>query len=518
MKERMMRQLREEEIKRLHLMAANKGKERLNVAIYARKSREDKTETSLSTQVSECKAFIERYQSLLYLDENHIYSEDNVSGMYVENRKELLTLLDKVADGQVDVVVVLKSDRFSRSSKMMIELINDLEKNKAYLVAGDDLGDNSAAGILMKQIFWATNEFYVRKNVEDVMLVHSKLAESGYTVGGPGNYGYDVYKRKYVINPQEALAVNLVFDMFLEGKSYTDIANALDYQGFKPRFSERFSHSTIHSILTNKRNCGISVWNDPDKRRDRQRISKQVFEPVESEEVVPEAIISKEKFYRVQDLLEDRTIAKGNNKYSSYLLTGLAVCGECGGAITGNSQRAGRNKTLYRTYYCKNHKKKHGGTCKTKPIRVEYLEDFIKSQIVHVVNNHLKVDGFDEKTIKSYFKNDQDTLKRLKRELTDHENLLSKMTQGLYKATSDAVKASTEREIEKITPLIEVASSQIEHLTNKEAIFDKQKQQMIDNSIGFDDLFFNDELSKRLFRLLIKQVTVTNQDISIEFN
>ena len=496
-------------------MAASKGKVKLKAAIYARKSREDKTDTSLSTQISECREFIKDYDGLLELDEAMIFQEDNVSGMQLETRKEFLKLLDLIETKTVDVVVVYRSDRFSRSSELMIELISKLEKVNAYLIAGDDLGDNSAAGILMKQIFWATNEFFVRKGVEDVMLVHSKLVENGYTVGGPGNYGYDIVDRKYVINPEEGLAVNMVFDLFLEGFSYTEIIESLEDKGFKPRKADRFSHSTIHAILSNKRNAGISVWNDVEKRKERKRVSKQVYDEVTSTDVVVEPIIPLEKFERVQSILGERVLSKSKSTHP-YLLTSLVVCGECGQAITGNSQRSGRNKTVYRTYYCKNHTKKHGGTCNTKPINVEYLELTIKKHIETIISNEIEKNGFDEEIIGKFMDSNKLTISRLKREITQHESLLEKMTRGLFEVTSDAVRKATTEQIEKVSRLIELSKTKLKNLEIRLASLDSLSNETKLSGLRPDILFENAEISKRILRILIEKVTITNDEIIID--
>lgn len=88
-----MRELREEEIRRLHMIAGKKGRLKLKAAIYARKSREDITELSLSTQIEECKNFIEKYSSLIDDESISVFSEDNASGMYTEYRDELQKLM-----------------------------------------------------------------------------------------------------------------------------------------------------------------------------------------------------------------------------------------------------------------------------------------------------------------------------------------------------------------------------------------------------------------------------------------
>ena len=340
-----MRSLRSEELKKLRLMAIKRDIDQLRVGIYARKSREDISNASLDTQIEECTKFISENKNILKLDQVDIHKEDNVSGMYLEKRDELEKLLGKLEMKQIDIIISSKSDRISRSLPNMSLIIQRIEKADGYLILGDDLGDNSAAGVFMKHVMLATNEFQVRRSAEDLMKVHSRLVEKGYTVGGPGNYGYDVIDRKYVINPEEGIVVDLVFEMFLNGSSYSQIKNELSNKGYKSRTDKRFSDSTINSILTNKRNCGISIWNSHEKRKKRDRVLKELFDEVVSNDVVLEPIISKEKFNRVQEVMSSRKIGTKGGRNTSYMLTGLIKCSECGSSMTGNSQRSGRNKT-----------------------------------------------------------------------------------------------------------------------------------------------------------------------------
>lgn len=512
-----MRELRKEEIARLHMIASKKSKMKLHVSIYARKSREDKTEMSLPTQIDECKEFISKYDSLLDIENVEIFSEDNVSGFFLDQRDEQNRLIDSVRDKMTDVIVVSKSDRFSRDSVTMASLIRTIEKHDAYLIVLDDLGDESAAGILIKQIQWATNEFQVRRSAEDVMKVHSRLVDNGYTVGGPGNYGYDVKNRKYVINPEEAIGVDLVFSMFLEGKSYKEIVDELETRGIQPRKTNRFSFATIHSILTNERNCGISTWNSHKKRKDRDRVIKELFPEVKSEEVVPEAIISKERFDLVQELLKSRATGRTIKGKSPYLLTGLLECGSCNESITGNSQRSGRKKQRYRTYECKNHKKKHGGNCSTKPIRVEYLEDIIKDQIMTIMNNSIQEVGIEQEIVDSYLAQERNTLVRLKRERTEYQNLISKMTVGLYQSVSPTVKRATEQEIERLDTVLTQTDNRIKEIEHKIDTIVTTVATATTKKLDKEEIFINDELSKRIIRTFVSKIEVTNQEITIDW-
>jgi DNA invertase Pin-like site-specific DNA recombinase len=174
-----MRQLLQEELHKLESIKQQKNLNRLRVAIYARKSREDIQQVSLENQVDSCKAYLDRYPSLFVLDESNIYAEDNVSGMFIENREQLHRMIDKIQDGQVDVIICTKVDRLSRSGLNAEKLIQIMHDANAYFIGGDDLGDNSASGVLLKQIQWSINEFQVRRSVEDMISFKIKITKDG---------------------------------------------------------------------------------------------------------------------------------------------------------------------------------------------------------------------------------------------------------------------------------------------------------------------------------------------------
>jgi len=508
-----MRELRAEEIKLLRIMAIQNDVTKLQCGIYARKSREDKTKSSLDTQVDECKTFIQANHQLLTLNINAIHKEDDVSGFTIEGRDELEKLVRKVEAGSIHVIVISKDDRFSRSIGYGEMLRIRIDKAHGYLIIGDEIGDSSSVGIFMNQVLRASGEFQVRRSAEDVMKVHTKQVKDGLTVGGPGNYGYDVKDRKYVINPEEAAVVDIVYDMFLKGSSYSDIRETLETKGYKSRSGKLFSNSTIHSILTNQRNCGISVWNSHAKRKKRERVVKQLFDEVVSEDVVEEAIIDRATFNRVQEVLSTRKIGAKGGSNSNYLLTGILKC-ECGSAMSGNSQRCGRAKKIQVTYQCRNHLKKHGGTCGTKNLNAKYLETYVQTLVTKLVNDRLSVYGVNQELLNGLLNQEQKRLSRQRRELATLNDRLEKMTIALYDCSSDSVRKATTKAIESTTLNIEKIENSIKF---KENSIKQLKTIHGVSGIKFtkEQLFANRELGRRLIFSLIDEIKVNNKDINI---
>ena len=508
-----MRELRQKEVEKLIQMAKKLKVDKLKVAIYARKSREDELGTSLATQVEACKTFIERYNFLFETDENFIFQEDNVSGFFIEHREQYSKLMESVGKGEVQVVLTMKIDRFSRDSVNIAKYIEEIQSKGAYFIAGDDLGDDTAAGVLIKQIMWATNEFVGRRSVEDSMKVRLKLIRDGYTVGGVGNYGYNIKGRKYVINPEEGIVVNLVYDRIIQGSSYQDIIDELDIKGYKSRSGKKFSLSTINSILTNERNYGLNIWNSEKKRKDRKRVLKEVFDEVSSLEAVPEPIINKEKFDKVQSIIQTRIVPRTGKKHEPYLFTGLIRCSKCGGLMTGFSQKAGPSGTRMRYYICPRHTDKRGSKCETKAINATHLENAVKVMLKNMLDKHILKEGISQDVIKQFLKEDTRILKRLARDQSKYEEKIENLTIGLSSISSDTVKNSVIRSIDQYGKLLQHTNSSISELESRISIY--QLNKMLPQ-LDATNLLANDGLVRELVTKVIDTIVVNNTDVTIQ--
>ena len=502
-----MRQLIDAELIRLQSIKNQKGLEKLRVAIYARKSREDIHQSSLETQIETCKSFMQFYPDYFDVSLSEVYSEDNVSGMYIDNREQLHLMMERVKSGMIDVVLCTKVDRLSRSGLNAEKLIQEMNESKAYFIGGDDLGDNSASGVLLKQIQWSINEFHVRRSVEDMIAGKIKKTKDGYACGGPGNYGYDVDNKRYVINPQEAIAVGIVFDRFNSGKSYSQIIEELEVLGFTTRTGKKFSKSTINSILTNERNAGINLWNATRKQKKRKRISRLEFPEVMNDTAIAESIVSKEIFELTKARLEGKAFHReGAVRHSPYLLTGLVVCSHCGRKMTGNNTKGGKSKKLRRVYECANHKRKGNERCLNTQINADFLEHYVQSLISDLLRQRATL-PLSKQLISDRIVNDKITLKTLSKQIQNELLMIDKLTNGLLQQPSVSVKESIMRKIKQSEDFIVKATNR------KEEIDKRIKSIQADSNIPSNLIKLID---KDLILLNVKSIRVALSELSIE--
>ena len=493
-----MRDLRIDEQRKLLSMMEQASGKKLKVAIYARKSREDKEQISLDSQIQECLSFISRHSSFFDIDSIITYAEDNVSGMNIDSRPEFNKLKQAVLDGAIKVVISTKIDRLSRDSQNTIQTLEFFESKGTYFIAGDDLGDNSAAGILIKQIMWATAEFSVRRSIEDMMRVKISRTKAGYSAGGPANYGYSLVNKQYVQEPFEASVVSFIFDSVLNGQSYQDISEALEAQGITSRTGKRFSLSTIHDILTNERNCGINIFNAKRKRKVRKRVSKLEFDEAINDTAITEPIVSKDVFDRVQKLLKDRAIPKHRRATKPYILTGRVQCAKCRSSMTGDSFSSGPKKQRIRGYSCKNHKLKKSNRCPVSYVNADHLETLVKSQIEELVARRVH-DGVDRNLITNLKAKDEAIIKNLSAKVKRSLNSIDKLVLAMANAKSETVISSINKQIHQAEEQINITSSHIDKAKARlESIDSKLSTLIIDGNTLFSNTALTSEIISEL--------------------
>ena len=105
---------------------------------------------------------------------------------------------------------------------------------------------------MLEGIIESMAEFYSKNLAREVMKGLTENALKGKTCGGTPPLGYDLDERKYYkINEFEAQAVKLIFQLFLEGKTYGEIISKLNTSGYRTNAIDYFSE--IHSM----RYCGM---------------------------------------------------------------------------------------------------------------------------------------------------------------------------------------------------------------------------------------------------------------------
>ena len=307
----------------------------LRCAVYARKSQEDTKATSLPTQIEYCKELISTCNLLEYKE---TYQEDDVSGMFTDNRSEFNRMIDDVKSGKIDVIVCYKWDRFSRKLSDIQNYYEMILKCNGYVLAGDSIQVIDAANkLFIQQIFWSNAEYQARTSAERTITTMISRSKNGKYMAGETPIGY---KRNSIgeldVDVDEAEIVIEIFDSISAGFSLGSVADTLNSKGFTTRTGSHFTKQSIDYIARNSIYTGTLRYNRNGARKKKHRLLLSDYEEVVVEDAFP-AIISKDVYNSVQSILDNKL----SNTYSSiqhtYLLTGLIYCKNCGKRMVGSS-------------------------------------------------------------------------------------------------------------------------------------------------------------------------------------
>src|SRR5256884_540546 len=203
-------------------------------AIYTRKSTEhnlDLAFTSLDAQREACAAYIQSQAQEGWRRVPEHYEDAGLSGASLQ-RPALQALLAEVRARRIDIVLVYKVDRLTRSLADFAKLIELFDShNVSFVSVTQSFNTSSSMGRLTLNVLLSFAQFE-RELIGE--RVRDKIAASkrkGIWVGGPVPLGYAAVDKKIVVIPVEAEAVRTIFAQYLELGSVRALAEDLDHRG-----------------------------------------------------------------------------------------------------------------------------------------------------------------------------------------------------------------------------------------------------------------------------------------------
>jgi DNA invertase Pin-like site-specific DNA recombinase len=207
---------------------------RLRCAIYTRKSSEEGLEqafNSLDAQREACQAYILSQKSEGWTPVAAHYDDGGYSGGSMD-RPALKALLADIAAGRVDVVVVYKVDRLTRSLTDFARIVDVLDKAGASFVSVTQaFNTTTSMGRLTLNVLLSFAQFEREVTGE---RIRDKIAASkarGIWMGGNLPFGYDTRDRLLLVNETEAPVVREMFRLYVELRSVHALADELERRG-----------------------------------------------------------------------------------------------------------------------------------------------------------------------------------------------------------------------------------------------------------------------------------------------
>lgn len=319
------------------------NKRRYRCAIYTRKSHEEGLEqdfNSLDAQRESCEAYILSQAGLGWEVSNKVYEDGGISGGHLE-RKGLQELLADIRAGQIDVIVVYKVDRLTRSITDFGKLVDVFDGNDVSFVSVTQaFNTTNSMGRLTLNVLLSFAQFEREVTAERIRDKIASSKQKGIWMGGRVPYGYNNVNKSLMVELGEARIVKLMFTLYLQHRNIVLVKEELDRKGVisRKRINKHgkttgglpFSKSNIGSILSNP------VYAGKTKHKDKVYSGNH------------EAIVTLEQWETVQALIVERKIEnkRHNHQKCPALLNGLLFDGD-GNKLTSHHANKKGNKYHY---------------------------------------------------------------------------------------------------------------------------------------------------------------------------
>ncbi len=227
----------------------------LRCAIYTRKSSEEGLEqefNSLDAQREACEAYIrsQRHEGWALLPA--LYDDGGLSGGSL-NRPALQRVLADVASGRVDLVVVYKVDRLTRSLSDFAKIVEVLDGHGASFVSvTQQFNTTTSMGRLTLNMLLSFAQFEREVTGERIRDKIAASKRKGMWMGGSVPLGYDVHERKLIINATEADGVRRIYRAYLDLGTVRLAKQCLAAEGITGKAGSPLGRGALFHMLQNR--------------------------------------------------------------------------------------------------------------------------------------------------------------------------------------------------------------------------------------------------------------------------
>lgn len=378
-------------------------------AVYTRKSTDeglDKEFNSLEAQFDACSAYIKSQSGKGWRLVNRHYDDPGFSGG-TTHRPALQQLLKDVSDGRIDIVVVYKIDRISRSLSDFMDMTKLFTKNGVSLVAVTQQIDTSTSmGRMIINLLMSFAQFERELTSDRVRDKTAASKKRGLWTGGIVPYGYKSVDRRLVIDQERAQEVLYAFERYDACKSFLETARSL-----KARFGARRDGSQWNVMHVR---CLLKQAIHAGKIRDGK--TGELYEGRH------EAIVPMDLWLRVQKFIDDRRAGMQANRCESTApLKGILRCGYCDCAMIPTWGYKGKQR--YHYYRCDKTHKHINEDCLLKNLNSEVIEREVFAALGRILKDEffLQSVGFDCDLAVDQIRAKADELSRSLPTMTDAE-------------------------------------------------------------------------------------------------
>ena len=363
---------------------------RKKVAAYARVSEEKgRTLNSLSAQISFYSAYIQKQGEWEYAG---VYSDEGITGT-TDNREAFKKLLEDCDAGKIDIILTKSISRFARNTVDLLETVRHLrEIGVEVRFEKEGINSLSGDGELMLSILASFAQEESRSTSENVKWAIRR----NFKKGKPNSfnmYGYRWNGEQFIVEPEEAKIVKLIFENFLKGLSAEQTEVQLEEMGVKAYNGGHFSNASIRGILKNEKYTGNMLLQKVfiQDHITHKSIPNNGELPQYWVENSHEAIIDLETYTKVQEEIARRRElgVLANWSVNTNYFTSKIKCGMCGVSYRRSGKRQRRDPDeVYYIWICRTKSEKGISNC--------HAQDIPEKMLKRACTEVLGTDEFDE--------------------------------------------------------------------------------------------------------------------------
>ena len=230
------------------------------------------------------------------------YSDNDITGSGRKQRPRWAQLIKDVREDRVDAVVAYSSSRMYRNLRDLSELIELADSGKVAIatVASGEINLSTADGRMIARILATVDQAEWERTSERVIRKRKEKDAKGEFQGGYRPFGFEPQDKHLVVNDPEAKMIRKAVSDVLSGVSISSVARGWNATGVTTTGGKRWTKGHVAQVLSAERNMP--------------------------------AILTPTDHRRIAGKLDGR---RTGVKPERYLLTGMLVCGRCGGRMQG---------------------------------------------------------------------------------------------------------------------------------------------------------------------------------------
>lgn len=509
----------------------NKSLKNLRVWLYSRLSRDDDVEqNSLSNQKKIIRDFAEQ-NDFKIIGESF---DDNISGMTFD-RDGIDELTDKVEEGAIDAVIVKDLSRLGRHRTKTSVYIDYLtSKGVRVLSVTENIDTFCEEDDLMIGFKGILNDVYAKDISRKARAGMNQKQKDGLVMIPPLGYFKDKNTGEVVVIEENAAIVRRIFSLYLEGYGFTAIAKKLNAEGIKspayyqkqligkrlgynkPAIGKKYlwDLTGVKRILQNEFYIGTLVCHKSyNSKINHIRRNLPSEEHYVHENFVP-AIISKETFYQVQALINEKrkdNVRAGVN-VPCHRYAGLLECEECGSCFV-SKKRVWRDKPEWIEYVCNGYHRYTKANCSPHRIKESMLNELVYNEIIAMKDQAYHNFSTVDDDVKRWLKN-RNTVNRRLQKLTEtltqrksdqKEILLSIMRDKGHADVYEVMLTECEADIARI-------EKELHDIENYSETIKKRKEEMKSTIDMIDQIIKEGAVSDANLRILIDKIIISESD------